>query len=507
MLASPSVSGSAVISSSFSSFSSIAPAYAVAAFSSSLVACNVYISAGGETAHKPLLLKLLQMAQTECQKRHDSSSSDDHPASSISSNSPCDDNSASSTSSSSHLPVAVVVHAYADPIYNRSSIHLAGTADQVARVASTVALQAIQQLQQQSEAQEKDEEEDNGSGHRTKNRQAHPFVGLVDHVSFMPLTTTLSLAKDCHDNSYQKTVEREKSVKSSPLQDSTSREESNTFHENIYNKHSDGDFVPTTASGWAARQIGQALQFSVDQVFYYGTAHPSGISLAQVRREHTQFFEAGGLEKPGSSTTRATPTTTTDNVATVGAPPEFVENYNLRLFSLDYNDRADPPSNNDDSNKSIAAATTATSTTTTKRLAQSLTRYLRERNGGLRGVEALSLPYANGQWEVACNLLRPRESSADDVHKRALEWEGQQQQQHGHFSKQKIIETGYRVGTTAEQCWRVLRLFNKEAKESEAASMVVQKEPTDSPHQRRQEHDESVKTKLEEYLSTGEKRQ
>jgi hypothetical protein len=34
--------------------------------------------------------------------------------------------------------------------------------------------------------------------------------------------------------------------------------------------------------------------------------------------------------------------------------------------------------------------------------ARSLTQALREQDGGLPGVEALTLPYSKGQFEVAC---------------------------------------------------------------------------------------------------------
>ena len=65
-----------------------------------------------------------------------------------------------------------------------------------------------------------------------------------------------------------------------------------------------------------------------------------------------------------------------EQFVTIGAPDSFVENFNIRLQCQD------------------------------RKIARSLTRELREMDGGFPFVEALTLPYGPGHWEVACNLLR-----------------------------------------------------------------------------------------------------
>ncbi|CAM9734659.1 unnamed protein product, partial [Sphacelaria rigidula] len=52
-------------------------------------------------------------------------------------------------------------------------------------------------------------------------------------------------------------------------------------------------------------------------------------------------------------------------------------------------------------------------------LAAAVTRSVREKDGGLPWVEALSLVQADGMYEVACNLLRPDETTPGMVLKAA----------------------------------------------------------------------------------------
>jgi glutamate formiminotransferase len=357
----------------------VSTAAAASRFSQSLVACNVYVSAGGKPKHVSLLLNLLRQAQEHCTR--------------LDGNTPAVTTLSRGESSSVEMSPAAIVHAYADPTYNRSSFHLAGTAENVANVASNLASQAIQVLRK--EMANEMEEEDDQAFH-------HPFVGLVDHVTVMPLTFESEDSQPC-----------------------TSQPAHN--------------FQPLTASGWAARNIGQRLSELQVQVYYYGHAHPEITPLATIRRERTNFFASGGLldtDSPQPST----------EVATVGAPEGFAENYNARLTNQ-----------------------------CSKKRAQSLTRLVRERDGGLPGVEALTLPYSDGRWEVACNLLQPEKASARDIQALVDQWQEQQQAETGHL----LVEQGYRVGTTQEQCIHVLGLSSTE--------------------QRRQ-HDEDLMQRLEKFM-------
>lgn len=236
---------------------------------------------------------------------------------------------------------------------------MAGAADTVAEVASSIAINSIEGLaslpKQQTDAE----------------ASRHPFVGLVDHVSVMPLQPA------AHNSSDE------------------------------------------SQHGKAASRIGKRLQEIGVQVFYYGDAHPEGTPLAVVRRERTNFFQSGGLDNDETESLHADD----KGVATVGAPAMFVENFNIRLTA----------------NCDLKTA-------------RSLTKFLRERDGGLLGVEGLTLPYGNGRYEMAGNLLRPDVGSSDAVLTKLDEWVEQTLKELPFDQKSDLVEIAYRVGTTSEQC-------------------------------------------------------
>ena len=209
----------------------------------------------------------------------------------------------------------------------------------------------------------------------------HPFVGLVDHVSVMPLGGEDSSPKASDDGTTD-----------------------------CYDSY-------TTTTGKAARQIGSIMTELGVTVHYYGNAHPNKTPLATVRREQTCFFQSGSLQDSCLVSDKDNKT----GIATVGAPPTFVENFNIRLQCK-------------------------------KATAQSLTKLVRERNGGLPGVEALTLAYGEGRFEVACNLLYPKVGSVKAIQAKVKEWQSQLD------SQDVIIEKAYRVGTTVDQCREALSL-------------------------------------------------
>jgi len=129
---------------------------------------------------------------------------------------------------------------------------------------------------------------------------------------------------------------------------------------------------------------------------------------------------------------------------------------------------------------------------------------VREKNGGVRGVEALTLPYDNGRLEVACNLLQVGDGDGGDgggvgdVEKRVELWlegmiqERQRQEDDGdgemEVGREYFIEEGYRVGTTVEQCKDVLLLgcVDEEEKDEVEYAMKV--------------HDDLILERLRGYL-------
>ena len=392
-----------------------------------LLACNIYVSSGGaRPRHTALLLKLLEDAQRWCLRSlgilDDNNGESDcvtmpavHLAASHSTPIPNHHNknhSSSPPSSSAAVPASSVrvVHAFADRVYDRSSFHLAGAAPAVVKVASHLALEAMTAFRQSTSSSDDD---NIPPQQRVSDPLAachpHPSVGLVDHIAVMPLTLL-----DGDGNHVGGSDQSSSSFSSADVD----------------------------SCGWAAQQIGQALERHHHhphlRVLYYGLAHPDGHSLAQVRREQTAFFHRPSqaltveMDAP-SSLLRSLGT------VTVGAPSTgFGENVNLRLRSLD----------------SAGGRT----------VARSLARWVRARDGGLPHVEALSLPYSHGRWEVACNLLQPSETSMMDVIAQAREWDAAPK--NGNGRDLPFLEKCYRVGTTEQMCFEALALDSAEQVEA-----------------------------------------
>ncbi|GKY97072.1 hypothetical protein MPSEU_000665700 [Mayamaea pseudoterrestris] len=259
----------------------------------------------------------------------------------------------------------VVVHAYTDTAYNRSSFHFAGGPSQIASIASDLVSRVFDRVS--GRILESDAETDNDSS-------AHPTVGLVDHIAVMPLEYTQEI------NTKGLKEEGRAAIESSPF------------------SH--------TPSALIALQIGQTIKarHSDQQILYYGDAHPSKTSLATIRRDFTDFF------RPSSNAS----TRPSVSIITIGAPTHgFVENYNVRLHSK-----------------------------CPRKLATTLTKRIRMESNGK--VEALTLAYSHGRHEVATNLLEPSVYSAEQVQAVVDDWEL--------GNGQALVECGYRVGTTVEQC-------------------------------------------------------
>jgi hypothetical protein len=314
-----------------------------------------------------------------------------------------------------------MVHAYADDPYDRSSFHLAGTPSHVAAVAGNLATSAVKSLldyQGQNSSTTTTNTNNNSADSTATTTTMHPTVGIVDHIAVMPLQETnevFTLDQVCH---------------LLPL------------------TQDDEDMpVSTIPSGWVARSLGHAMMKYGSgggvKVLYYGSAHPQQTPLATVRRESTHFFKS--LPDQHHSIASASAAA---GQAIVGAPPRFAENYNLRL-----------------------------SPRVSQKQARTLTKRVRARDGGLPGVEALTLAYSGNRWEVACNLLRPDLASAQDIQAVVDTWELEQHAQAGRTpapgAQENLVERGYRVGTTVEQCLEALERTTCTAKSEQMYNQMV----------------------------------
>lgn len=351
---------------------------AIAFAETAFVACNIYISSASSPHY--ILQNLLRSVQDRCRsiRHHETEST-----------------ALKGISSSTGLKktLVAVVHAFADVPYNRSSFHLAGRSDCVADVAVHLILDSFDKIDFDSS---------------TSSDSAHPFVGLIDHVSVMPLVSFPMVVPSL-------------STKSAASGET-------------------GLHISQVAAVDAARATGGAISNTqqLANVFYYGLACPNHTPLAKVRKEKTRFFNSGGsrLNGHGKSTiSEDVQTTKLKGDCTIGVPFHFVENFNIRLSP----------------NVEFAQAKT-------------LTQHLRGRNNGVEGVEALTLPYRTVDsagketivYEVACNLTNPEKGSADMIKEAVGEWI-QKQTSPSELEKSSdagtyFIDKMYRVGTTEEQC-------------------------------------------------------
>ena len=155
------------------------------------------------------------------------------------------------------------------------------------------------------------------------------------------------------------------------------------------------------------------------------------------------------------------------NATLIGAPVELVENYNIRLTRY-----------------------------ATGSQARRLAKRLRGRDGGLPGVEALTLPYKGDCWEVACNLLHPTRkppsgASTLDMDRVVKEWEQEEDSQPWQSktvgeAMTTLVDNAYRVGTTSTQCLDVLASLTSDTSQQQ--------------EERRNQHDSKVQEQFQKYM-------
>lgn len=366
-----------------------------------LIGCTIYITAGGRQGHAPLLTDLVQRAQNLFQEKSSKTYGDNVPPNSLMDIPSEDetDRSMGGDSKEERYDLGILVHAFTDKVYNRTSLHLAGTPEIILDVASELIEHVVVELRKlvvDTEISSMDSSTD------------HPHVGLVDHVAVVPLITGME----------SRIVDPD--TKFSP------------------------QFL-TTHGANVARKLGIFIRDKLNiHVFFYGLAHRNKISLVKVRRRQTTFFKGKARIIDGP----LEPELPTSESCTVGAPEEFVENYNVRIKE-----------------------------SCSKKAAQHLCRSVRESDGGLDGVEAITLQYSKNRWEIACNLLRPHAGGADvDALKEEFrDWN----------KDKKLMEKGYRVGTTQAQSIKVLETISRSAK-------------------RRKAHDKKIRMEFQSYLDIEE---
>ena len=365
-----------------------------------LIGCNIYITAGGSQRHAPILTDLVQRAQNLFQEKS-SQTSVENLQSESSMDLLSDDERNRSTiedNMKERNDLGVLVHAFTDKVYNRTSLHLAGTPEIVLDVAIELIKHVVVELRKL----------DDTNKSLMNSSTAHPHVGLVDHVAVVPLITGTESRFLDPDTPF------------SPM------------------------FL-TTYGADVARKLGAFMRDKLNiHVFFYGLAHRKNLSLVKVRKRQTNFFKTERMIVVGSME----PELPTTESCTVGAPEEFVENYNVRLKE-----------------------------SCSKKAAQHLSRLVRESDGGLIGVEAMALQYSKNRWEVACNLIRPYAGGANvDILKDEFrDWN----------EDKNLTEKGYRVGTTQEQSIKVLETIYRSEK-------------------KRRIHDKNVMAEFQSYLEIEE---
>jgi len=233
----------------------------------------------------------------------------------------------------------------------------------------------------------------NGEHGSIKRDARHPFVGLVDHVSVMPV---MNSSQPC---------------------DSFARE----------------------AAVLAAREIGAEMsQANLVNVHYYGAACPDNTPLATVRRKNTAFFSSGGAVQAKSYRTQPDPggdsslrNSAIKGDSIVGVPQHFVENFNIRLTG----------------NVNFQMARTLTEHL----------RGRNNGVAGVEALTLPYIRNEEKVYEVACNLTNPSKGNADDVKSYVVEWVETQKEAFGKMEGYEFfVEDAYRVGTTEHQCREVL---------------------------------------------------
>jgi hypothetical protein len=371
-----------------------------------LVACNIYVSAG-QARWAPFLFQLLEEAQQECTRLRRGSSSSS----------------------------LAVVHAYADGPYDRSSFHVAGSSTLVASLASHIAASAATTLSSLRQQEEETKKLQASSDESSSVITTHPTVGLVDHVTVLPLPQKQQSDEESSLSCSPTTFALDEWVRTLEMDCPPTTPTSEIEKSNHSSINPSKNATPTLPSGWVARSVGRALEQAGVQVFWYGHADPHQTPLAQVRKEKTNFFQS----LPSGPTIMGQ--------ATVGAPSEFVENYNIQVATHD------------------------------KRKAQSLTKWVRGRDGGLPFVEALTLPYGTTSidkdgkkdieqaipvFEVACNLLNPAVTSTNDIDARVQTWVDNNNNNNrddggaSNSCSSATVLSSYRVGTTKDMCLKAL---------------------------------------------------
>jgi hypothetical protein len=190
-------------------------------------------------------------------------------------------------------------------------------------------------------------------------------------------------------------------------------------------------WVPTYAS-WGARQVGNFLKETANiHVFYYQFAQRRNLPLSTVVEKRLMHYRG----------TKLLP-----EAVYVGAYKDFIEDYHIILSSE-----------------------------CGKRRAFNLAEVLNNTKYGLIDVEATVEQYDKALWEVHCRLLRPHicGSNIREVEFAAHKWRNLQPEKED--QKKGWIVKCYRVGSTYDQCLKLLEdICVSEEKRKEHDASVMQ---------------------------------
>jgi hypothetical protein len=234
-----------------------------------LVACKIFLNAGGDESHVPVLSKLILHAQ-EAFSKAALNLPPPHPQ-------PSDTTSTTGESEAADLAfthVGALVHAYVDPCSNRSSLHLAGPVMDIIKTVNDLIETAVTELRERNRGGKISEQ-------AATVKTFHRLFDIIEHVSFLPLVPGDQSAISDNKCPYTPT------------------------------------WVPTYGA-YAARQVGAFMEEKVGgiKVYFYENAQRTNCPLPLIAERRTKHFSKSAVVSES---------------VLVGACRDFVEDFHVIL--------------------------------------------------------------------------------------------------------------------------------------------------------------------------------